>query len=81
MRRVGGGDGRDRPKGEDRVKHIIDAELFCACRKCEEAVQDILRMESMLCRGAKSVLTQRRKRIKRESRLPYYRAYYAERAS
>ena len=61
-----------------RVKHIIDEELICRCGKCEEAVQDILRMETMLCRGAKTQLTRRRQRLKSEGRRTYYRDYYRE---
>ena len=63
------------------MKHIIEDDVFCACEKCEGAVQDILRMESMLCQGAKGIPTRRRNRIERESRLPYYQRYYAERKS
>lgn len=54
---------------------IIQLELFCKCGKCEEAVQDILRMEVMLCKGAKAQLTKRRKDLQRCLRRPYFRAY------
>lgn len=59
------------------MKHIIDRELFCRCGRCESAVRDILRMEMMLCQGAKAALTKRRKEIQREVRAPYFRARYA----
>lgn len=59
----------------DEVRRVIEQELFCRCEKCETAVQDILRMEAMLCRGGKAALTKRRKEIGRVRRLPYYREY------
>jgi hypothetical protein len=59
------------------MKHIIDRELFCRCQQCEGAVQDILRMEQMLCHGAKAVLSKRRKAILREKRAPYFQERYA----
>lgn len=58
------------------VLQIIEQEVFCRCRGCEEAVQTILRMESMLCRGAKAELTRRRMRIQTERRRPYFRERY-----
>jgi hypothetical protein len=63
------------------VKHIIESEVFCGCGKCEEAVQDILRMEQMLCRGARSILGLRRTKIRRERRSTYDRHRYATRVS
>lgn len=59
------------------VRALIEADILCACGQCEEAVQDILRMESMLCRGGKYVLTKRRKEVQRALRRPYYRRRYA----
>lgn len=61
------------------VRGIIERELFCRCGKCEEAVRDILRMEAMLCQGAKASLTKRRKEIQREARRPYFQADYQRR--
>jgi hypothetical protein len=55
------------------MKHIVERELLCRCQKCEGAVQDILRMELMLCQGAKVSLARRRKEIQREKRAPYFR--------
>lgn len=66
---------------QKEVKHVIDAELFCGCSKCEEAVRDILRMEMMLCRGGKAALTRRRKQIVAVKRRPYYRDYKRKQAA
>lgn len=59
------------------VKVEIDRELFCKCGQCEAALHDILRMELMLCTGAKTQLGKRRKRIQSELRKPYFRERYA----
>ena len=57
------------------IKLILDDNLFCRCGRCEAAVQEILRTERTLCRGAKMTLTRRRKALQRAARRPYYRAY------
>lgn len=59
------------------VRALIEAEVACSCGKCTEAVADILRMETMLCRGAKAALTRRRKEIQRVRRRPYFQRRYA----
>lgn len=51
-----------------RAKAIIEERIYCSCRKCEEAVQDILRMEQMLCHGAKTLLGHRRGALRRVNR-------------
>lgn len=63
----------------DEIKRVIQLELFCRCSKCEEAVQDILRMEQMLCQGGKAALTKRRKQIEAVKRRPYFREYKRKR--
>lgn len=60
------------------MKHIINREVFCKCQKCEGAVQDILRMELMLCSSAKRHLTVRRREIQKERRRPYFQQRYRE---
>lgn len=61
------------------VRAVIEAEVFCRCGQCEDAVQDILRMERMLCQGAKNILARRRNDLKRAARRPYFRDYDRQR--
>lgn len=62
----------------DAIKAVIERAFACKCGQCEEALQDILRMEEMLCLGAKAEAGRRRKEIHREKRRSYHAKRYRE---
>lgn len=57
------------------VQRIIDRPVDCPCGQCDDAVPDILRMERMLCRGARASLAHRRRQIHRTKERARIREY------